>query len=613
MRFFQASLLTAGAFSPVDGANIYAHSRADKWVDSLPEHGTKKQKNGRRTHIVIDGVSIAESDIAAVKIRGQDGMQNFDDDDLTYFDWFRAHSNPATKQVWLSFHSRNEDWVDASSIDVQITASDGTTVVDDTVAAGPPGLDLTYVTTRNGGAQVVLHIHSSGHDKELSKVVFDGEEIPLPSWAAQVPANGHIVLTVDGVQKKPGDIWTAVLFTGSDGIGYGGRIVPERFPIEAWPKSDDCPLPGGNEKNAEWVKSLGIDSIYYGAGQFDSKCDADWSTVVDSLASVEDGWFHVMADPGDLESLSADVRAASVDAVLIGDEVDGDIDADHLKNKLKKSLKHMAAFPEVPTYMGSKTNHNVGSFAGITDIQGSDAYCAACAPTMLEAVRTLPLQYPYYYLRNARDNHAPLPFWGYSQLYSDAWSYQANPAELVAQLGQVILSGSKAVMFFQANYDKGHGKDQVPLKNTIQSIREVADVIREGDILGVPFTVSSELNQEVMAETILSPEKLLVAVVNTNATGYSNLLCHTLVDGRHWTFTGHTLKTMNLDIASSPGIGSVTNWQEATGDGLVPLSGVDVSGDSGTVTLSNIVFDNKNVVRLFVADVAPPSTARVVV
>lgn len=315
---------------------------------------------------------------------------------------------------------------------------------------------------------------------------------------------------------------------------------------------------------------------------------------------------------GDLEALSPEVRAASVDAILIGDEVDGKIDADHLRGKLAKSLEQMAAFPEVPTYMGSKTTHNVGAFAGITDIQGSDAYCAACAPTMLEAVRTLPLQYPYFYLRNARDNHAPLPFWGYAQLYSDAWSYQADVPELVTQLGQVILSGSKAVMFFQANYDKGHGHDLPPLRSAIHSIRNVANIIREGDILGVPFSVSSKLNKEVMAETILSPEKLLVIVVSTNAEGYNNALCH-VGTSKHWSFKEHTLKTMTLDLASSPGIASVTNWQEATEDGLVPLSDVGISGDSGSITLSNIVLDAKLVVRFFVADVTPPSASRVVV
>jgi hypothetical protein len=48
--------------------------------------------------------------------------------------------------------------------------------------------------------------------------------------------------------------------------------------------------------------------------------------------------------------------------------------------------------------------------------------------------RTLDLQYPYFYLRNARDNHAPNTMWGYSQLLHSGWPYQANANEIVAQV-----------------------------------------------------------------------------------------------------------------------------------------------------------------------------------
>merc|ERR1711862_624352 len=132
---------------------------------------------------------------------------------------------------------------------------------------------------------------------------------------------------------------------------------------------------------------------------------------------------------------------------------------------------------------------------------------------MLAVDHTLPLQYPYYYLRNARDNHAPLPFWGYSQLYSDAWSYQANINEVLTQVAQVVLSGSKAIMFFQANVkDIGEHKKE-KLRSVLGSIRQVSEIIRTGDIMGMPFSVTSILNKQVMAETILSPEKLLLVVV----------------------------------------------------------------------------------------------------
>ncbi len=71
---------------------------------------------------------------------------------------------------------------------------------------------------------------------------------------------------------------------------------------------------------------------------------------------------------------------------------------------------------------------------------------------MLDVKRTLPLQYPYFYLDNARQNHKPLPMWGYSQLYS-GWNYQANSNELVSEVVQAALSGSKALMLFQSEQE----------------------------------------------------------------------------------------------------------------------------------------------------------------
>merc|ERR1712100_890605 len=111
-------------------------------------------------------------------------------------------------------------------------------------------------------------------------------------------------------------------------------------------------------------------------------------------------------------------------------------------------------------------------------------------------------------------------------------------------------------------------------------------------IMGLPFTVSSKLNKEVMAETILSGIQLLVTVVNTDASGYSNTLCH-IGTSKHWSFKRHTLNSMVLDTGAAPGVGKLTNWQEATQEGLAPLSGVSVKGESGQVELSDIELDDK--------------------
>ena len=274
----------------------------------------------------------------------------------------------------------------------------------------------------------------------------------------------------------------------------------------------------------------------------------------------------------------------------------------------------------------------MGAFAGIADVQGMDAYSGACAPTQLSVLKTLPLQYPYFYLRNARDNHVPLTFWGYSQLYegnpkfldadaSDAippggltWDYQAHQNELVAQIAQVVLSGSKGMMTFQTEGAELRAFNTSLVAQTMRSIRTVSDIVRVGDIAAVGFTLSagSTLNKEVMVETILAPPatdaapgapaRLLVAVVNTDASGYSNLLCHVGVS-KHWTFKKHTIDALALHLGTAPQLGAASNWREAIGGALVPLSDVGVAANGTDVVLSQIALDDQLVARWLVADV----------
>ena len=173
-------------------------------------------------------------------------------------------------------------------------------------------------------------------------------------------------------------------------------------------------------------------------------------------------------------------------------QVDGGMTAQHLRKSLNLSLENIRHTRDLMTYQGAATNAFVGAFAGIADIQGCDACvylsclclsllqsslagepaaalnsnpriscradAAACAPTQLAAVETLPLSYPYHYLRNARNNHMPLTFWGYSQLYDppdsvDAvaserdrvgtgWDYDPQQNELVAQVSTTDCDGS---------------------------------------------------------------------------------------------------------------------------------------------------------------------------
>jgi hypothetical protein len=103
-----------------------------------------------------------------------------------------------------------------------------------------------------------------------------------------------------------------------------------------------------------------------------------------------------------------------------------------------------------------------------------------------------------------------------------------------------------------------------------------------------------------MVETILSPTQLLLTVVNTDASGYSSLLCH--VDAaKHWKFKPHRIETLRLQTASAPQVVGLRNWTEAVGDRLVPVVGAEVSADG--LSLSQIQLSDQLVARFFVADV----------
>ena len=211
----------------------------------------------------------------------------------------------------------------------------------------------------------------------------------------------------------------------------------------------------------------------------------------------------------------------------------------------------------------------------------------------------------HQYLRNARDNHAPLPFWGYGQLYSDAWSYQPSTNEIIMQLGQAVAAGSKGIMFFQS-YAKflSQKKSVSDIGSALKSILAVGDIIHQGDVAGLGMSTSGTIGKDVLVEVIRSPEHVLVVVVNIHASGYSNLLCHTIVLDGHWKISDLHLDSIDLDLGTAPGISGLENWREATGGTLQPLSDVTISKSGGKVQMSGIDVRSDMPLRLFIADVS---------
>ena len=166
-----------------------------------------------------------------------------------------------------------------------------------------------------------------------------------------------------------------------------------------------------------------------------------------------------------------------------------------------------------------------------------------------------------------------------------------------------MLAGSKGVLFFQSYNDQFSKHRISDISNVINSIRTVGKTIREGDVGGMSFTTSAKLDKEVMIEVVRSPEQLLLVMVSTHATGYSNLVCHTGVTDRHWTFHPLKVDSVTLNLLSAPDVSGLSNWREATEGHLVPLDSVTVKDEGGSVKLSDIEMSDDVPVRFFLADV----------
>ena len=165
-----------------------------------------------------------------------------------------------------------------------------------------------------------------------------------------------------------------------------------------------------------------------------------------------------------------------------------------------------------------------------------------------------------------------------------------------------MLAGSKGILFFQS-YNEQFSKHKIKqISSVINSIGAVGKTIREGDVGGMSFTTSAN-DKEVMIEVVRSPEQLLLVIVSTHATGYSNLVCHTGVTDRHWTFHPLKVDSVTLNLPSAPDVAGLSNWREAADGNLAPLDSVTVKDGSESVKLSDIEMSDDVPVRFFLADV----------
>jgi len=288
----------------------------------------------------------------------------------------------------------------------------------------------------------------------------------------------------------------------------------------------------------------------------------------------------------------------------MGDEVDSD--PSHVQRQWSQHLRVTKALNDQGgTYQGAQTNHRAGVFSGVTDVQGIDYYVAGCAPTVTPVTQTLQLQGSHDYLRNERDNHMPLPMWGYSQSLTKDWQALPSASEIITQIASAYLAGSKSLMLFQID-DKFIGETEfTQVGNVLKSFALVGESIRTGDIGGALVSSSDDGGKSSMIEVVAAPNNTFVVIVNNfDASGYNGLLCHTYV-GDHWKFKSHTVDSIQAKVRGATGFvpTKIDSFNEIVAGERVPspasFGGVSFDASSRTLSLSSVKLDSTTTVRIF--------------
>ena len=225
-----------------ESISTYASFRKDYYLPDLKEViKYPVPVDGGRVHLIISGASACgsnESLITSATVNGQEALNLPSNGtlDFTFFDWTRIFqsSSGQADRIWLSFHSRNNDWLPATTasspkeLEVALKNDKGT-CFEGKINVYPPSSDknslaLSYATTRKGGMELVMHFHNGGEKEQtILSMECNGKNVSTGPVSVG-PGQTYIsVIDISTTSSGIGDIWT-VGFTTSTGISDEKKI-----------------------------------------------------------------------------------------------------------------------------------------------------------------------------------------------------------------------------------------------------------------------------------------------------------------------------------------------------------------------------------------------------
>ncbi len=521
---------------------IFASYRKDRYLpDEQYQEYTEYPVDGGRLHIA--GIATVGGAVTDVRIGGVSVTELLAPPSPS-IEWHHVWPDPvvAGEPVWVALHSRDPWWDTASTATVTIETSAGLALDGELPVAITP-VPLTYVTVSDARTERLIHLHNDDSvAHELTALRVDGRDVLVGGVACVadplIAPGSSLLVSVPLCEAAPlGSAWTVVA-SFEEGVPPAvgvGRTLKPHFIIEAWPSGGDCVAPaadGDALATANYLSHVdaGFDTLYlyWGASQ---TCPYKTAQLVNAHFPSDDLDIHALIGDDFLswtEAASALQDTSAVAGFLTGDESDGEVYLEDGSPKAAVKAAQARAlwsmYPELTVYNGAMTNGHVGTFAGMVDVQGIDAYSAACAPHITEFGVPRPFTAPHDYLRNARDNQMPGPTWLYSQGLHSGWNggggddtihVQPDPQELLAQAFMTLTAGAKGLMWFQTTLSEAHHAPErwIAIAQANWMIRSVRQHLREGDVTGA---VTSSAGGKTLVEAIRAPRAIVVPVVNTD-------------------------------------------------------------------------------------------------
>jgi hypothetical protein len=608
---------------PAADTAIFATYRKDRFlpITDYNEPNPDPLTGGR---IQIAGIAAASGAVTKVQINGQDvAVLEGTSNGTPQMEWHHVWPDPAVagEPIWVAFHSRSASWDGAASGQVTVTTTSGT-ALDGQFEVAQTDVPLTYVTVSDDGGTLLIHVkNNSAAARTVERLLVNGRDalaagtVCVPSTTL-APSEAALWTVPLCAPAQPGDAWTVVVDIQGQPASVGvGRILRPHFPIESWPKGSDCPFPGGNEDNLDIHLQAGFDTLYMYWG---TNCQGTTgASVVNDLAPAMGGAFHALIgddffwhhmDNPDAADLITDFSAVA--GFLTGDESDGEVYNDdgtpRAADKAARARWIWSIFPQATVYNGAMTNRNVGTFAGMCDVQGIDFYVAGCAPHITNFFQQPPLRGAYDYLRNTRDNHMPGTTWFYAQgLHDGSWTGQPSASEIIVQAFSVMAAGGKGLMWFQSPIDliTSNQASWNAISGSNWAFRGLRHLLREGDIAGL-----ATASGNAIVDGIRSREAIVVPVIGIeHVSAPTPALCGLASIGGptpHFVLADQT-RAVTVDVPADMGVADVFEVVVSGATAVVQDPGYAYSVSGRQVTFPAVPLSEAVPVRVLVLAANP--------